>query len=117
MPSFDSAPAGRRAAVLRGRRLPRRSAASCRAPPRRLALAGLGLAYPPRVPPGIPEPSTAVSMGQSAELMAKLNGRSRADQDAWALRSHLKAAAAWDDGRLAQEVAPVYVASDGGRVV
>ena len=56
-------------------------------------------------------------MGQSAELMAKLNGISRADQDAWALGSHRKAAAAWQDGRLAAEVAPVYVTSNGGRAV
>ncbi len=56
-------------------------------------------------------------MGQSAELMAKLNGISRADQDAWALSSHRKAAAAWADGRLAEEVAPVYVVNDGGRAV
>src|SRR5206468_2300493 len=34
---------------------------------------------------------------------------SREDQDEWALRSHRKAAAGWDDGRLAAEVAPVYV--------
>jgi acetyl-CoA acyltransferase len=56
-------------------------------------------------------------MGQSAELMAKLNGISRADQDAWALGSHQKAAAAWQDGRMDQEVAPVYITSDGGRAV
>ena len=70
---------------------------------------GLGLADLPPVAPSITETSTGLSMGQSAELMAKLNGISRADQDAWALGSHQKAAAAWDDGRLAQEVAPVYV--------
>jgi acetyl-CoA acyltransferase len=56
-------------------------------------------------------------MGQSAELMAKLNGISRADQDAWALSSHRRAAAAWADGRLADEVAPGYVVSNGGRAV
>lgn len=78
---------------------------------------GLGLADLPPVAPGITETSTGLSMGQSAELMAKLNGISRADQDAWALASHRKAAAAWDDGRLAQEVAPVYVVTNGGRAV
>src|SRR5204863_178065 len=30
-------------------------------------------------------------------------------RDAWALRSQERAAAPWDDGRLAQEVAPVYL--------
>src|SRR5262249_12873053 len=65
----------------------------------------------------ITETSTGLSMGQSAELMAKLNGISRADQDAWALGSHRKAAVAWQDGRLAAEVAPVYLTSNGGRAV
>src|SRR5262249_24397729 len=43
----------------------------------------LGLAYLLPVAPTITETSTGLSMGQSAELMAKLNGISRADQDAW----------------------------------
>ena len=58
--------------------------------------------------PAIAETSTGLSMGQSAELMAKENGIKREDQDAWALGSHRKAAAAWDDGRSEHEVAPVY---------
>jgi acetyl-CoA acyltransferase len=78
---------------------------------------GVRLADLPPVAPSITETSTGLSMGQSAELMAKLNGISRTDQDAWALGSHTKAAAAWQDGRLADEVAPVYVVSDGGRAV
>jgi acetyl-CoA acyltransferase len=60
------------------------------------------------VPPEIAETSTGMTMGESAEVMAKLNGISRADQDAWALGSHQKAAAAWRDGLYANEVAPVY---------
>ena len=78
---------------------------------------GLRLADLPPVTPSIAETSTGLSMGQSAELMAKKNGIKREDQDAWALRSHQKAAAAWDDGRLAEEVVPVYVTNDGGRAV
>jgi acetyl-CoA acyltransferase len=78
---------------------------------------GLQLADLPPVTPSITETSTGLSMGQSAELMAKLNGISRADQDIWALGSHRKAAAAWQDGRLAQEVAPVFVVNNGGRAV
>src|SRR4029450_12598523 len=61
--------------------------------------------------------STGLTMGQSAELMAKKNGIKREDQDGWALGSHRKAAAAWADGRLAAEVAPVYVTNNGGRAV
>ena len=59
--------------------------------------------------PQIAEPSTGESMGQSAERMAKENGISREDQDAWALRSHEFAAAGTEDGRLRDEIAPLYV--------
>jgi acetyl-CoA acyltransferase len=59
--------------------------------------------------PQIAEPSTGESMGQSAERMAKENGIPREDQDAWALRSHQLAAEGTDDGRLHQEIAPLYV--------
>jgi acetyl-CoA acyltransferase len=48
-------------------------------------------------------------MGESAERMAAINDIPREDQDAWALRSHERAAAGWDDGRLAREVGPVYL--------
>lgn len=78
---------------------------------------GLQLADLPPVTPSIAETSTGLSMGQSAELMAKVNGISRADQDAWALGSHQKAAAAWQNGSMEQEVAPVYVVTNGGRAV
>jgi acetyl-CoA acyltransferase len=77
----------------------------------------LSLADLPPVAPSITETSTGLSMGQSAELMAKLNGIKREDQDAWALTSHRKAAAAWADGRMFAEVTPVYVTSGGGRAV
>src|SRR5438105_1219228 len=81
------------------------------------SLRGLTLKDLPPLAPSITETSTGLSMGQSAELMAKVNGISRADQDAWALGSHRKAAAGGDDGCLASEVAPVYVVNDGGRAV
>lgn len=60
------------------------------------------------VTPAIAEPTTGETMGQSADTMAKLNGIPRAEQDRFALRSHLLAAAGWKDGRLAEEVVPVY---------
>jgi len=60
-------------------------------------------------PPALEEPSTGLTMGQSAEKMAKENGIARADQDAFAHRSHTRAAEAWADGRFADEVMPVYV--------
>ncbi|MGE3578610.1 MAG: acetyl-CoA C-acyltransferase [Vicinamibacterales bacterium] len=65
--------------------------------------------------PAIAEPSTGLTMGQSAEKMAQENGISRADQDAWALRSHRLAAAGLADGRLTAEIAPVAV--DGTAIV
>jgi acetyl-CoA acyltransferase len=62
------------------------------------------------VTPAIAEPSTGLTMGQSAEKMAKENGISREAQDRFALRSHQRAAAGTADGRLTAEIAPVFVA-------
>lgn len=61
------------------------------------------------ITPAIAEPSTGETMGQSAEKMAKLNAITRAEQDAWALRSHRLAAQGQADGRLAREIAPVFL--------
>ncbi len=60
------------------------------------------------VPPAIAEAFTGLSMGQSCEKMARENGISREDQDQIALKSHQNAAAAIADGRMAQDVVPVY---------
>lgn len=48
--------------------------------------------------PGVVEPRTGLSMGQSCELMAKTWQIPRAEQDQLALESHRKAAAAYDEG-------------------
>jgi acetyl-CoA C-acetyltransferase len=48
--------------------------------------------------PGVIEPSTGLSMGQSTELMAKSWHISRAAQDELALESHRRAADAWSEG-------------------
>jgi acetyl-CoA acyltransferase len=56
------------------------------------------------VPPAIAEYSTGLSMGESAEKMAKENGISREAQDAWAHRSHFLAAQAWEAGKFRHEV-------------
>jgi acetyl-CoA acyltransferase len=55
-------------------------------------------------PPALTERSTGLTMGQSAEKMAKENGIPREAQDRFAMGSHRKAAAAWDNGTLAEEV-------------
>ncbi|MEO5534057.1 MAG: thiolase family protein [Pseudolysinimonas sp.] len=45
-----------------------------------------------------------ISLGGSAELLAEKYGISREEQDAFALRSHQRAAAAWDSGVFANEI-------------
>lgn len=57
--------------------------------------------------PRIAERTTGLTMGESAEQMARRNEISRDDQDAFALRSHQRAAAAIASGRLRDEIAPV----------
>ncbi|EJI84249.1 3-ketoacyl-CoA thiolase [Alishewanella aestuarii B11] len=61
------------------------------------------------VPPAVAEYSTGLSMGDTAEQMAKSHGISRAAQDEMAHRSHTLAAAAWQAGKLADEVMTAYV--------
>lgn len=60
------------------------------------------------VPPAVAEYSTGLSMGQTAEQMAKSHQISRADQDALAHRSHTLASKAWADGKMADEVMTAY---------
>lgn len=61
------------------------------------------------VPPALKEPSTGLTMGESAEKMAKENHISRRSQDELAHRSHTRAAAAWQKGLLAEEVMHVHL--------
>lgn len=56
--------------------------------------------------PGVIEPRTHLSMGQSAELMAKEWNIPRAEQDELAYTSHQNAAAAWDAGWYDDLVTP-----------
>jgi acetyl-CoA acyltransferase len=57
--------------------------------------------------PAIAEPSTGLTMGQSAEKMARENGITREAQDWIAYQSHHRLALAMDAGILAPEMAPV----------
>jgi 3-oxoadipyl-CoA thiolase len=50
---------------------------------------------------------TTLSMGETAEEVAALDGITRADSDAFALRSHQRAVAAAEAGRFAAEIVPV----------
>lgn len=57
-------------------------------------------------PPNVTEPRTGLSMGEHAELMAQVWDISRADQDAFALESHKKAAEAYRSGYMDDLVVP-----------
>jgi acetyl-CoA acyltransferase len=61
------------------------------------------------VPPAIKEFSTGLSMGESAEKMAKENHIGREAQDEFAHRSHTLAAKAWAEGKFDDEVMEVFV--------
>lgn len=60
------------------------------------------------VPPAIAEYSTGLSMGQTAEQMAKTYGIRREDQDAFAYRSHQLAEKAWSEGKMNAEVMTAF---------
>ncbi len=59
--------------------------------------------------PALAESTTGLTMGESAEKMAKENGISREEQDLFALQSHRRAAEAVASGRFADEVMTVVV--------
>ncbi|MFK8029744.1 MAG: acetyl-CoA C-acetyltransferase [Gammaproteobacteria bacterium] len=56
--------------------------------------------------PGVNEPRTGLSMGESTEQMAREWNISREEQDALALTSHTNAAAAYDSGFFSDLVVP-----------
>jgi acetyl-CoA acyltransferase len=60
-------------------------------------------------PPALKEPTTGLTMGESAEKMAQVNGISREAQDRVAYESHRRAALAWESGKLDGEVMHVPV--------
>jgi acetyl-CoA C-acetyltransferase len=56
-------------------------------------------------------------MGEGTDAINRELGVTREEQDAWAARSHRRAAAAWANGALAEEVAPVEVPQRTGEPV
>jgi acetyl-CoA acyltransferase len=56
----------------------------------------------------------ALMMGVTAEFLAQTQSISRADQDAFALRSHQRAAAAHAAGEFASEIVPHYARDESG---
>jgi 3-oxoadipyl-CoA thiolase len=71
----------------------------------------IGWRYPN---PRMAERFELIGMGETAENVAKKHAISREDQDAFALASHQKAAAAWAAGDFAGEVVPVQVPQKKG---
>ena len=65
--------------------------------------------------PGIKEPTTGLTMGQSADLMAREFKISRQEQDEFAVGSHLKAHQAWERGFYQTHV--VAVGTPEGKVI
>jgi acetyl-CoA C-acetyltransferase len=57
------------------------------------------------------------TMGEASDRVNAELGIGREEQDAWAARSHQRAAAAWDEGRLADEVVAVEVPQRKGEPV
>jgi len=65
--------------------------------------------------PGIKEPTTGLSMGQSGDLMAREFKVGRAEQDKYALESHTKAEKGWKSGFYDTHV--VKVSTSDGKIV
>jgi acetyl-CoA acyltransferase len=95
---FSRKAAGVFMALNKAKTLPQRAAAIGKLRPADLA----------PVAPAIAEYTTGLSMGESAEKMAKENDISRRAQDEIALLSHQRAAAATEDGRLTAQIAPAF---------
>ncbi|MES2762531.1 MAG: acetyl-CoA C-acyltransferase [Bacteroidota bacterium] len=58
-----------------------------------------------------------VPMGNCAELCAKEYSFSREDQDAFAIESYKRSAAAWEAGKFKEEIVPVEVVTKKGTVL
>lgn len=63
------------------------------------------------------DPFVGINMGQTAEIIAKEFAISREEQDQFALQSHLKAAEGNKNGKLAQEMTPVFIGPDYKKVL
>lgn len=66
--------------------------------------------------PGVVEPRTGLSMGESMEITAKQFRVSREHQDQLALASHIKAAAAYDSGFYEDLVIPFHGAEEDNNI-
>jgi acetyl-CoA acyltransferase len=76
-------------------------------------LKGLGPSDLLPEPVALAEFSTGEIMGENCERLAKRYGITREAQDAYALRSHHRAAAATADGHMAEQIATAYLPPKG----
>ncbi len=60
---------------------------------------------------------TKQHMGESSDQVNREVGVTREEQDAWAARSHRRAQAAWEEGRMAEEVVPVEIPQRKGEPI
>jgi acetyl-CoA acetyltransferase family protein len=65
---------------------------------------------------GLTDPVSALNMGQTAENLAREFTISRQEQDELSLISHRRTAAAWEEGRLKDEVMPTFPGPGYGAV-
>lgn len=63
------------------------------------------------------DPFCGLNMGQTADLLAREFGISRAEQDAFAAESHRKAVEAQDAGRLRDEIVPVPIPNNFKQII
>ncbi len=66
---------------------------------------------------GLTDPFVGINMGQTAEILAKEWALSREEQDRFALRSHQLASKAINEGRMKEEMTPVYLAPEYKEVI
>ncbi len=81
-----------------------------------------GYRYSPNPHMSVNYPEFYMSMGLTAERVAKIYGISREDQDEFALRSHWLAADAFREGKFSEEIVPLTVkesipGTDGDQIV
>jgi acetyl-CoA acyltransferase len=65
--------------------------------------------YNPAFDPELYAKNFYIPMGDTAEVLARENNISRADQESFAVESHKKALAAWAAGAFKQEVVPILL--------
>ncbi len=78
---------------------------------------GDGKALDAMIHDGLTNPFSGKHMAQEASEVAQELELTRADMDRWALRSHQLAIKATDEGRMAEEIVPVTIASKRGEQV